>query len=118
MKKLSAAFSVRSKYDKKLIVLYTLNLSDYLFTLILLSCGMFIEANPLLSTSIDGFWGFVLKCIVPFILLAYIHIRLSLNDIRCERAVRILLNIILIYYWIINVFHVFWLTVMLIILSL
>lgn len=108
MKKAISVFITHSKYDARLIFLYILNVSDYLFTLILLSDGLFFEANPILESSINGIGGFILKCIVPLILLSYLHIRAGSNVIKHEKAVNILLNIILIYYIAINVFHVFW----------
>lgn len=111
MKKAISMFMTRSKYDPKLILLYVLNITDYLFTLILISSGMFVEANPVLQFHIDGVGGFVLKCIVPLILLSYLHIRFLTNTSKHERIVKILLNTILIYYIAVNVMHIFWLTI-------
>lgn len=110
MKKFVSIFMSRTQYDIRLIVLYAFNVADYLFTLVLISSGIFIEANPILSVNIDGFWGFVLKCIVPLFLLAYLHIRFSMDKPKHEKAVKILLDCIIIYYGIINLFHIFWLT--------
>lgn len=111
MKKIVSLFMSRTKYDIRLVVLYALNVSDYLFTLVLISSGIFIEANPILSMNIDGVWGFILKCIVPLFLMVYLHIRFSSDKPKHEKAVKILLDCIIIYYGIINLFHIFWLTV-------
>lgn len=111
MKKIVSLFMSRTQYDIRLVVLYILNVFDYLFTLVLISSGIFIEANPLLSVNIDGLWGFILKCIVPLFLLVYLHIRFSADKPKHEKAVKILLDCIIIYYGIINLFHIFWLTV-------
>lgn len=111
MKKIVSMFMTRSVYDVKLIVLYALNVTDYLFTLVLISSGLFIEANPVLKMNIDGMWGFILKCIVPLVLLSYLHIRFSNGITKHEKIVKILLNTILIYYIAINVIHIFWITV-------
>lgn len=111
MKKVALMFMTRSKYDAKLIILYALNVIDYMFTLILISSGLFVEANPILQFHIDGIWGFVLKCIVPLILLSYLHIRFLTCKLKYEKAIKILLNVILIYYVAINIMHIFWLTI-------
>ena len=110
MKKIVSLFLSKNEYDIRLILLYILNVTDYLFTLVLISSGIFIEANPLLSMNIQGVWGFILKCIVPLLLLAYLHIRFSADKPKHQKAVKILLNCIIIYYGIINLFHIFWLT--------
>ena len=110
MKKFVSLFMSRTQYDLRLFVLYILNVFDYLFTLVLISSGLFMEANPLLSMNISGVWGFILKCIVPLVLLLYLHIRFSMDKPKHERAVKILLDCIIIYYGIINSFHIFWLT--------
>ncbi|MDD6489313.1 MAG: DUF5658 family protein [Clostridia bacterium] len=111
MKKIVSLFMSRTQYDIRLVLLYALNVFDYLFTLVLISSGIFIEANPILSMNIDGIWGFVLKCIVPLVLLTYLHIRFLTDKPKHERIVKILLDCIIIYYGLINMFHIFWLTV-------
>lgn len=109
MKKMVSMFMTRSEYDFKLIILYALNITDYLFTLVLISSGLFIEANPVLQMQIEGVGGFVLKCIVPLALLLYLHMRFLAGKPKHERTVKILLNSILIYYIAINIMHIFWL---------
>ena len=111
MKKAVPMFMTRSKYDTRLIILYVLNITDYLFTLILISSGLFVEANPILQFHIDGILGFVLKCVVPLILLSYLHIRFLTCKPKHEKIVKILLNAILIYYVAVNIMHIFWLTI-------
>lgn len=117
MKKILTLVSARNPYDTHLFTLYVLNVTDYIFTLILLSSGLFIEANPVMNTPINTPWGFVLKCIVPLMLVTYLHIRFCMSEPRHPRATRILLNIILVYYMIINTFHIFWLIYLIIALS-
>lgn len=109
MKKTFAALISGNPYDTVLATVYFLNLSDYLFTLVLVSSGLFMEANPLLSININGTWGFILKCIVPLVLILYLHIRFSASPPKRDKAVRFLLSLILSYYIVINAFHIFWL---------
>ena len=109
MKKTLVSLVSRNKFDRILILIYILNIFDYLFTLVLVSSGLFIEANPFLSTDIQGIGGFILKFALPLILLSYLHIRFSVSTVKSEKAVKILLYLMLSYYVIINAFHVFWL---------
>lgn len=109
MKKMFISLVSKNKFDKILLVIYLLNIFDYLFTLVLISSGLFIEANPLLSMDIKGTNGFALKCVVPLMLLAYLHIRLSVSPPKNEKPVKVFLYILLSYYAVINAFHIFWL---------
>ncbi len=114
MKKILTLFSARNEYDAHLFTLYILNVTDYIFTLILLSSGLFVEANPVMNTPINTPWGFVLKCIVPLMLLTYLHVRFCMSSPKHPKVTKILLNIILVYYMLINAFHIFWLTYLII----
>ncbi len=96
-------------YDRTLAVIYCLNVTDYLFTLVLISSGLFVEANPLLYTHINTSSGWLLKCILPLVLLTYLHCRLSVSPPKNPKPVRLLLTLILSYYALINAFHLFWL---------
>ena len=109
MKKNFSAFISRNPYDTTLTGVYLLNVTDYLFTLVLISSGLFMEANPLLSMNISGTGGFVLKCIVPLVLIMYLHIRFSLSPPKRDKAVRFLLGLIFAYYAAVNALHIFWL---------
>ena len=109
MKKALVSLVTKNKFDGILLAIYLLNIFDYLFTLVLISSGLFIEANPLLSLDIKGMNGFALKCVVPLMLLTYLHIRLSVSPPKTEKPVKAFLYILLSYYAVINVFHIFWL---------
>ncbi len=100
----------RTEFDGRLILLYALNVSDYLFTLVLISSGLFVEANPLMIPCIGNISGFMIKCILPLALLMTVHIRLCLHGTKYPAAVRMLLNGIIVYYGAINAMHVFWLS--------
>lgn len=91
---------------KKLFILYILNLTDILFTVILLNTGYFIEVNPLISSLIDDNISLLLvKVILPIILLAYICIRIKKATkpqmIKSNR----LINVAQLLYGFINIFH-------------
>ncbi len=109
MKRFLTLMNTRSEADSLLIALYVLNVIDYLFTLILLSGGLFVEVNPLLHGGISGFGGFCIKCVLPLMLLMYLHLRLCASGVR-RRAVTVLLWIGTVYYGLIDLMHVFWLS--------
>ena len=73
----------RMKLQKKLYLVYSLNVVDWICTLMLLSSGRFFEANPIAATFIHSiYWGFVLKCIIPFLIVMFIIWGLGLIDIK------------------------------------
>ena len=109
MNKIIAMLRTKTEYDKYLIWLYLLNVSDYLFTLVLLASGLFVEANPLMAVPIQNAYGFGLKCMIPLILLTYLHIRFGASPPRHPKMTRLMLGGILVYYVIINAFHILWL---------
>lgn len=102
-----SALKTKTPFDSRLTALYALNISDYIFTLILLSTGYFFEGNPMLSNSIGDIGGFVLKCILPFVLLFYIRIRLRNISITKIKTVKFILNIGIVFYAAVNAIHLF-----------
>lgn len=109
MREMVKKFSTATIFDKKLIIIYALNVSDYILTLLLLNSGLFAELNPLLSIPINNFWGFVLKCIVPLGLLLVVRHRLRDISTKQIKPVWYILDFTIGLYAIINIFHVFWL---------
>ncbi len=110
MKKILSFVTTECSLDNRLALIYFLNLSDYLFTLVLISSGLFIEANPLLSLNIDGLGGFLAKCILPLLLIFYIRSRFVNNPTKHIFAAKLMLDILLCFYFFINCFHLFWLS--------
>jgi hypothetical protein len=92
----------------KLAAIYVLNVTDIVFTLYLLSTGIFIEVNSIMNSVIGNDMTFSVKVILPAVLIAYIAIRLSkASDKQLHRA-NLIVNICLIFYSVINVFHMIW----------
>lgn len=100
-----SALKTKTPFDSRLTALYLLNLSDYIFTLILLSTGYFMEGNFLLSNNITDFGGFILKCIVPLVLLLFIRWRFRTLPVTKVKAVKYILNGGIVFYTLINAFH-------------
>lgn len=101
---------------KKLYLVYLLNVVDWVCTVALLSTGLFYEANPFARTFIsDITFGFVIKCVVPLVLIylcaRFLHIldfsRLKIADMLISFALTVylfialdhLINFILLFFF-------------------
>jgi hypothetical protein len=100
----------------KLLLLYLLNVTDIVFTLILLKTGYFKELNILLVNIVNNPTACVgLKVVLPAILLLYIFIRLKKASEQQLRISNLVINIGISIYVIINLSHFVWFTGLLII---
>ncbi len=109
MKKIFSLLTTRTKYDPYLTAIYFLNLADYLFTLVLLSGGAFTEANPLLQYGINNFSGFAAKCILPLLMVMYVHLRVCTHPPVHTKIAGILLSACISFYLFVDIMHIFWL---------
>jgi hypothetical protein len=98
---------------KKFILLYLLNVSDIIFTLLLLQTGYFSElnifmvkavSNPLISLSI--------KIICPAALLIYIYHRMKAANLLQLKAANVAVNISLTIYTLVNISHLVWVSLL------
>jgi hypothetical protein len=93
----------------KLIVLYVLNVTDIIFTLLLLNTGYYIEANVLMTSAVQSYSAsFSLKVLLPAILLLYVFYRLQSANERQLRNSNILISGITTVYAFINLSHLVW----------
>ncbi|MFR5642724.1 MAG: DUF5658 family protein [Clostridium paraputrificum] len=95
--------------QKKLILLFILNALDIIFTLILLSTGLFIEANTLMANIIESpvvALGLKFGLIGGLIGLEYKRI-VDATDKQLFWA-NIAIGVVLVGYVIINIMHVAW----------
>lgn len=94
---------------KKLIILYLLNVTDIIFTLLLLQTGFFTEVNIFMVNAVQSpVASFLLKIILPAVLLLYLYRRISLTDGSGLRATNIGINISLSIYSLVNLSHLVW----------
>ncbi len=97
---------------KRLLMLYALNVTDWIFTLILVNTGYFYEANLFMNYAISNIWlGALLKCIVPLLLILCVNNRMTSANKKQLSIAKKLINVIILYYIIINSSHIMWLTV-------
>lgn len=93
----------------KLILLYILNVTDIIFTFLLLSTGLFIEANVFMVQAVESVpMSLMLKIILPAVLLIYIHFRMQGATESQLKKSNIFINGAVAFYGLINLSHVFW----------
>lgn len=98
----------------KMILVYVLNVTDIIFTLILCGTGVFIEANPFAALFVGNTAAAMLaKCVVPAALLVYLYFRLQKATERQRKRANAPIAALLIAYALINISHVTWLSVLL-----
>ena len=94
---------------KKLIILYLLNVTDIIFTLLLLRTGFFSEVNIFMVNAVQSpVISFFLKIILPALLLLYLYRRICLSESSGLKATNIGINISLTIYSLVNLSHLTW----------
>lgn len=102
----------------KLFILYVLNAADIIFTFILLKSGLFIEANFLMVNVVQSItFSILLKVILPGALLFVLYYRMrQASEGQLKKSNR-LINGALAFYFLINIFHMLWLSILPVIIS-
>ena len=90
----------------KLLVKYLLNVTDILFTIVLLSTGLYLEANVLMAKAVESLLAsFILKILFPAVLLICLYIRMKkANETQLKKS-NIIINIATAIYSVINLWH-------------
>jgi hypothetical protein len=96
----------------KMLLIYFLNITDIIFTLLLCGTGLFVEANPLVGMfAADSLAAVLTKSIVPAFLLAFLYLRMKKATGSQLKKVNKAVVILLFFYAVINISHIIWLTV-------
>ncbi len=94
---------------KKFILLYLLNVTDIIFTLLLLQTGYFEEVNLLMVKAVQSpFISLLLKVVLPAVLLIYIYRSIRDADDTQLKVSNIAVNISLSIYSFVNLTHLVW----------
>ncbi len=94
---------------KKLIILYFLNVSDIIFTLLLLQTGFFAEANFLMARIVQNpVISLSVKTIIPAFLLFHLYKKIKESEEDALRVSNIAINVSLTIYFLVNLSHVVW----------
>ena len=92
----------------KLMILYIFNVTDIIFTHLLLATGFYLEANFLMTKAVQSlFSSFILKIALPATLLFYIYTRMKKANEKQLKQSNIIVNIATAIYSLINIFHLF-----------
>ncbi|KPU42509.1 hypothetical protein OXPF_42940 [Oxobacter pfennigii] len=93
----------------KLFILYVLNVSDIVFTLLLIGTGMYVEMNLLMVEAVQSMSSsFILKVLLPALLLIYIYLRIQKATDKQLKKSNLLINSILAMYAMVNMSHLLW----------
>lgn len=94
---------------KKFILLYLLNVTDIIFTLLLLQTGYFEEVNVFMVHAVQNpLASMLLKVVLPALLLLYAFRRMKKADLSQLKASNIAVNISLGIYTLVNISHIIW----------
>ena len=108
MKNILSTYKLES-LKTKFIAIYLLNVTDIIFTLLLLRTGQLIEANGIMRNIIDNeFLSMAIKIFVPLVLFIYIYIRMKKATEKQLIISNRIINACLILYILINISHVVW----------
>lgn len=100
-----------SNIKLKFLLLFLLNFTDIIFTLILIDTGYFIEVNPIMQQFIGNILlSLGIKIIVPALLLILIYYRMQRATFEQLKKSNRLIVIGLTLYTLVNLSHIFWLS--------
>ena len=93
----------------KFILIYLLNVTDIIFTLLLLRTGKFMEANGIMRNVIDNeVLSMAIKILVPLVLITIIYLRMKKASEKQLIISNRIINACLILYILINMSHLVW----------
>jgi hypothetical protein len=94
---------------RKFIIIYLLNVSDIIVTLLLLQTGVFVEGNVFMRGIVESRTvSFIFKIGFPLLLLYIIYKRISTATEKQLAVGNTLINGCLIFYALINISHLVW----------
>ncbi len=95
-------------FYSKLLLMYLLNIVDWICTEALLASGRFYEVNPIMAPVLGGFWQTVMiKGIVPLMLILFCGAIYRLVGEKGGFLPNLLLNFGLTVYALVNLWHIF-----------
>lgn len=91
----------------KLLLLYLLNIIDWVCTEALIASGRFYEANPIMQPVFDSFWlTLCIKGILPLVLIGFCCFVYKLADIKESHVANVIVYIGLVAYSLVNLWHI------------
>ncbi|MGL4373220.1 MAG: DUF5658 family protein [Turicibacter sp.] len=97
----------------KLGFLYLLNITDLIFTLILIQTEYIVEANPLMNSVLSNSLAtFLVKLLLPAVLFLYLYVRLQSATLPQLKLSNYFITALMIFYLGINLLHLLWFALM------
>jgi len=95
----------------KFLLLYFLNCTDIIFTIMLLDTGYFMEANPLMQPFIENILlSLGIKLIIPALLLISLYHRIQNATFEQLKKSNKIIIFSLSIYTLVNLSHIFWIS--------
>ena len=107
LKKLISSLTAGTEYSPTLMAIYILNITDYLFTLILITSGILSGQVPYPISSAGILTDLLLKCILPLLLLIALRLKLGTSKPRHPKLLSFFLAVMMSYFFVLNFFHIF-----------
>lgn len=93
--------------NKKLYLVYFLNVLDWACTVLLLRTGLFYEANPIANSFIHNLLlGFFIKCVAPFVVIFLISRSMNILALIQLRIADKLISFALTVYLAVTLDHI------------
>ncbi|MBF7812122.1 DUF5658 family protein [Clostridium beijerinckii] len=93
----------------KFLALYILNVTDIIFTILLLNTGFYVEANIFMLEVVKSpTISFLLKILAPAVLFVFIYFRMKDATDKQLKYCNYFINVSIIFYGLINTFHIIW----------
>lgn len=94
---------------KKLQLLYILNVTDIILTLVLLKTGLFVEVNGVMVDIVENpVTSILLKIVLVGILIYYLIKRIASATKKQLKISNYIINASIVIYFIINLMHLFY----------
>lgn len=92
---------------RKLLLLFFLNISDYLCTITIIQYNGFKEINPIMIYLLEKpMFCFVIKCVLPLLLVGYIFYAIKNASDNLIFIVNIVMFVVVVFYLLINIMHI------------
>lgn len=98
---------------KKFVLLYLLNVTDIICTVLLLRTGYFTEINFLMVQVVQNpLASTCIKILFPALLLYHMYHHMKNADLEQLKASNIAVNISLVIYFLVNLSHMVWIALL------
>ena len=97
----------QARLDQKLVMIYAMNIADWICTVVLLRTDLFIEANPLMRPMIDSIpAGFLVKCLLPALLILSVSAAVRRLEAKALIIADRFISFLLVFYLAVDLDHV------------